>query len=246
MDQQQHGAAEVAVATDPRLLEWFVAPTSPSSSHPSLSLSSHSRGVHIAGHSASQGAASSKHSKNALLSRAEERRQTSTLPATLRKSISKKCMLTSRGRQLAHNCRPANCLYIWIAVCGLDPHPACDCMLLYSCVSSHSFCSCVLPWILLGSFLHTNSIKCFFACCAVLGCTGISLSALRRGCADRLNFCRRLQSDLLQCSLSPSALELLLCGWTHSKPIPFSFMRLNNYGYTYLWVAQYLHTRMLM
>ncbi|CDJ58425.1 hypothetical protein, conserved [Eimeria maxima] len=126
MDQQQHGAAEVAVATDPRLLEWFVAPTSPSSSHPSLSLSSHSRGVHIAGHSASQGTASSKHSKNALLSRAEERRQTSTLPATLRKSIS------------------------------------------------------------------------------------ISLSALRRGCADRLNFCRRLQSDLLQCSLSPSALELLL------------------------------------
>ncbi|XP_026192183.1 uncharacterized protein LOC34623456 [Cyclospora cayetanensis] len=38
----------------------------------------------------------------------------------------------------------------------------------------------------------------------------ISLSALRRGCTDRRNFLKRLQSDILQCSLSTSAIELLL------------------------------------
>lgn len=38
----------------------------------------------------------------------------------------------------------------------------------------------------------------------------ISLSALRRGCPDRLNFFKRLQADILQCSLNTSAIELLL------------------------------------
>lgn len=38
----------------------------------------------------------------------------------------------------------------------------------------------------------------------------ISLSALRRGSSDRLNFLNRLQRDILQCSLSSNAIELLL------------------------------------
>lgn len=38
----------------------------------------------------------------------------------------------------------------------------------------------------------------------------ISLCALRRGCPDRLNFLKRLQEDVLECSLNTSAIELLL------------------------------------
>ncbi|KAL8451925.1 hypothetical protein Emag_002577 [Eimeria magna] len=38
----------------------------------------------------------------------------------------------------------------------------------------------------------------------------ISLSALRRGCPDRLNFFKRLRADILQCSLSANAMELLV------------------------------------
>ncbi|KAL8272166.1 hypothetical protein Esti_003894 [Eimeria stiedai] len=38
----------------------------------------------------------------------------------------------------------------------------------------------------------------------------ISLSALRRGCPDRLNFLKRLRTDILQCSLNANAMELLV------------------------------------
>ncbi|KAL8428029.1 hypothetical protein Efla_006935 [Eimeria flavescens] len=38
----------------------------------------------------------------------------------------------------------------------------------------------------------------------------ISLSALRRGCPDRLNFLKRLQAHILECSLNANAIELLV------------------------------------
>lgn len=55
-----------------------------------------------------------------------------------------------------------------------------------------------------------TSQSCFITTMLLLCLPGISLSALRRGCPDRLNFVKRLQADTLQCSLNTNAIELLL------------------------------------